>query len=158
PMQRWEMAVALVNALNATTKKTQSGEPEEDASSTWLAKYWGEKPSDVYEGAFVRVRGGRIYVGDRSFKYDTHATNGTPVLFNGADSGLTVTAPLDQNPHPGRGKGDIPGAAAALRKDQLVHVVLGDEDDVAEEINILFDDYSDDRLTRVNADRANSGT
>src|SRR5690606_28477225 len=45
----------------------------------------------------------------------------------------------------------------ALKKDQLVQVTVG-EDDYAEEINILFDDYSDERLTEVDAEKANVGT
>lgn len=124
PMVRSEMAIALVNTLNATTKKNDDGEPVDDPKSSWLAKQWKKDVSDAYVGVVERVSPStnRVVVSGRTFKWD----NATVFKVNGADE--------DPNGDP---------YTSAILDDDLdydleVEVTEDEEDeDIAAEINVL---------------------
>src|SRR5690606_18286304 len=84
PMLRWQMAVALVNALNAPRTANPDGSPNPAApgaaGSTWLGDLWEREPSLVHEGQVERIQAGsrRITVAGRTFRWH----DDTEVLFN----------------------------------------------------------------------------
>lgn len=144
PMQRWEMAVALVNALNASRAKNDDGSPKEDATTSWLAALWNEEPTFAFEGKVgtIRTSSQRIDVGNRTFKYNAE----TVVSLNDV---AQYDDPTANPPDPVTVAEAI--ARDLIKKDTLVSVTY-DDDNTAIEINILVDTYKNAALTKVKTD------